>query len=95
MTSLSSLATWLARVEHAFVPPHLRGDPVASRTASLVVGFSLLPILFVPLLAIMEWLAFPPGSPIAPGLARARIGAVCAACRSCCARPARRPSPAP
>ena len=60
MSSRSSLAAGCARVEHAFVPPDLRGDPVASRTASLVVGFSLLPILFVPVLAIMEWVAFPP-----------------------------------
>jgi signal transduction histidine kinase len=59
MPSRSALGLLVSRLERVFVPPHLRGDPVASRTASLVVGFSLTPILFVPVLAVMEWLAFP------------------------------------
>jgi len=56
----SPLAALVTRIERAFVPPHLRGDVVTARTAGLVVGFSLLPILFVPLLAALEWLVFPP-----------------------------------
>ncbi|HTO72091.1 MAG TPA: response regulator [Myxococcota bacterium] len=49
-----------ARIEAAFVPPRLRGDPVAARSATLVAGFSFLPMAFVPLLAALEWIAFPP-----------------------------------
>jgi signal transduction histidine kinase/ActR/RegA family two-component response regulator len=50
---------WLHRAEAAFVAPGLRGDAAATRTAGVVVGFSLVPIAFVPLLAFMEWVAFP------------------------------------
>ena len=51
---------WLARVESSFVSPSLRGDTAATRTAGLVAGFSLVPIVFAPFLALMEWLTFPP-----------------------------------
>ncbi|HTO54765.1 MAG TPA: response regulator [Myxococcota bacterium] len=54
-----SLSRWLARAEAAFVSPHLRGDPVALRTAFVVAGFSLAPALFVPFLAWMGWESFP------------------------------------
>ncbi|MFI5314738.1 MAG: response regulator [Myxococcota bacterium] len=53
------LDLWLHRIETAFVAPHLRGDPVAARTAGVVAGFSLVPLAFVPPLALIEWLAFP------------------------------------
>ncbi len=52
-------SAWLHRAESAFVAPYLRGDTAATRTAGLVAGFSLVPIAFVPLLAVMEWVAFP------------------------------------
>ena len=50
---------WLQRIEAAFVPRHLTGDPVATRTAGVVAGFSFVPIAFVPLFALLEWLSFP------------------------------------
>ena len=46
-------------IEAAFVPPRLRGDPAASRTAMLVAEFSLVPLGFVPILAVLEWISFP------------------------------------
>ena len=49
----------LHRIESAFVPSGLRGDTAATRTAGVVAGFSLVPIAFVPALAVMEWFAFP------------------------------------
>src|SRR5258705_5981733 len=50
---------WLHRAEAALVSPKLRGDTAATRTAGLVAGFSLVPIAFVPLLALVGWLALP------------------------------------
>src|SRR5258705_306472 len=41
------------------VSPQLRGDTAATRTAGVVAGFSLVPIAFVPLLALVGWFAFP------------------------------------
>ncbi len=54
------MGAWLARVESSFVAPRLRGDPAAARKAGVVAGFSFVPLAFVPLLALMEWVAFPP-----------------------------------
>jgi signal transduction histidine kinase/ActR/RegA family two-component response regulator len=53
------LDAWLQRLESALVPEHLRGDMAALRAAGLVAGFSLVPVVFVPFLAWMEWVAFP------------------------------------
>jgi signal transduction histidine kinase/CheY-like chemotaxis protein len=59
MLDLRLWNAWLHEVESAFVSPRLRGDAAAARTAGLVAGFSFVPILFVPFLALMEWFAFP------------------------------------
>jgi signal transduction histidine kinase/ActR/RegA family two-component response regulator len=59
MPSTGELNALLHRIEASFVPPHLTGDPVATRTAGVVAGFSLVPIVFVPVLALLEWFAFP------------------------------------
>jgi signal transduction histidine kinase/ActR/RegA family two-component response regulator len=48
-----------AKIESAFVPRRLRGDPVAARSAMLVAEFSFVPIAFVPILAVLEWVSFP------------------------------------
>ncbi|HXX48161.1 MAG TPA: response regulator [Myxococcota bacterium] len=53
---LRALERW---IEAAFVPPRLRGDAAASRTAMLVAEFSLVPLGFVPVLAVLEWISFP------------------------------------
>jgi signal transduction histidine kinase/CheY-like chemotaxis protein len=58
--SWGRLTEQLEWLEAYFLPERLRNDPVAVRQAGVVIGFALVPVPFIPILALLQWWSFPP-----------------------------------
>jgi signal transduction histidine kinase/ActR/RegA family two-component response regulator len=68
----SALNAWLQWIESLLVPRRLASDPIALRTAGVVAGFSLVPMAFLPALAMLQWIAFP--ADVSPRVALLTLG---------------------